>query len=171
VQRISASVSTVSEPMRTVWLRSATWTRDSLAAPALVAQGIEHRPPEPCAQVRILPRALHFPSSEPRIPPREGPLTRVVNQLSIDCQSETIFTIVRTRENHGRTHAQTRPEFVATACAHRSRRHWPEALRIETVRDTKRQAEIASIENRWDSGWDGLARIEFAADRRVTCMT
>ena len=25
--------------------------------PALVAQGIEHRPPEPCAQVRILPRA------------------------------------------------------------------------------------------------------------------
>ena len=26
--------------------------------PALVAQGIEHRPPEPCAQVRILPRAL-----------------------------------------------------------------------------------------------------------------
>ncbi len=26
-------------------------------APALVAQGIEHRPPEPCAQVRILPRA------------------------------------------------------------------------------------------------------------------
>ena len=27
--------------------------------PALVAQGIEHRPPEPCAQVRILPRAQH----------------------------------------------------------------------------------------------------------------
>src|SRR5712692_6750372 len=27
------------------------------ATPALVAQGIEHRPPEPCAQVRILPRA------------------------------------------------------------------------------------------------------------------
>ena len=28
------------------------------AEPALVAQGIEHRPPEACAQVRILPRAL-----------------------------------------------------------------------------------------------------------------
>src|SRR4029078_11710353 len=27
------------------------------STPALVAQGIEHRPPEPCAQVRILPRA------------------------------------------------------------------------------------------------------------------
>ena len=26
-------------------------------APALVAQGIEYRPPEPVAQVRILPRA------------------------------------------------------------------------------------------------------------------
>src|SRR5262249_20595228 len=26
-------------------------------APALVAQRIEHRPPEPCAQVRVLPRA------------------------------------------------------------------------------------------------------------------
>ena len=31
--------------------------------PALVAQGIEHRPPEPCAQVRILPRAR--PEMEP----------------------------------------------------------------------------------------------------------
>ena len=30
----------------------------SSGTPALVAQGIEHRPPEPCAQVRILPRAL-----------------------------------------------------------------------------------------------------------------
>src|SRR5690606_33842339 len=29
----------------------------TLSLPALVAQGIEHRPPEPCAQVRILPRA------------------------------------------------------------------------------------------------------------------
>ncbi len=29
----------------------------TLLPPALVAQGIEHRPPEPCAQVRILPRA------------------------------------------------------------------------------------------------------------------
>ena len=29
-----------------------------LRRPALVAQGIEHRSPEPCAQVRILPRAL-----------------------------------------------------------------------------------------------------------------
>ena len=29
----------------------------TLVRPALVAQGIEHRPPEPCAQVRILPRA------------------------------------------------------------------------------------------------------------------
>src|SRR5581483_11250037 len=28
---------------------------------ALVAQGIEQRPPEPCAQVRILPRALTSP--------------------------------------------------------------------------------------------------------------
>src|SRR5204863_7641425 len=27
------------------------------ARPALVAQRIEHRPPEPCAQVRVLPRA------------------------------------------------------------------------------------------------------------------
>src|SRR5690348_5910991 len=30
----------------------------ALQLPALVAQGIEHRPPEPGAQVRILPRAL-----------------------------------------------------------------------------------------------------------------
>ena len=30
---------------------------DSMARPALVAQGIEQRPPEPCAQVRILPGA------------------------------------------------------------------------------------------------------------------
>jgi hypothetical protein len=30
----------------------------TLSPPALVAQGIEHRPPEPCAQVRILSRAL-----------------------------------------------------------------------------------------------------------------
>jgi hypothetical protein len=29
----------------------------AFGTPALVAQGIEHRPPEPCAQVRILPRA------------------------------------------------------------------------------------------------------------------
>ena len=29
--------------------------------PALVAQGIEHRPPEPCAEVRILPRAPTVP--------------------------------------------------------------------------------------------------------------
>jgi hypothetical protein len=30
----------------------------TLSPPALVAQGIEHRPPEPCAWVRIPPRAL-----------------------------------------------------------------------------------------------------------------
>ena len=30
---------------------------DTLRAPALVAQGIEQRPPEPCAEVRILPGA------------------------------------------------------------------------------------------------------------------
>ena len=40
--------------------------------PALVAQRIEHRPPEPCAQVRVLPRAPNHPvgrtffSSPPR---------------------------------------------------------------------------------------------------------
>src|SRR5579884_4137653 len=31
---------------------------NTLTSPALVAQGIEHRPPEPGAKVRILPRAL-----------------------------------------------------------------------------------------------------------------
>src|SRR5687767_11820785 len=44
---------------------------------ALVAQRIEHRPPEPCAQVRVLPRALELPTSMqvsglqnvPRFPP------------------------------------------------------------------------------------------------------
>ena len=42
------------------WLRLQLLTRRERVTsfvPALVAQGIEHRPPEPGAQVRILPRA------------------------------------------------------------------------------------------------------------------
>ena len=48
--------------------RSRTVTASLLRRPALVAQGIEHRPPEPCAQVRILPRAPcdASPWSQPR---------------------------------------------------------------------------------------------------------
>ena len=44
------------------------WHRPRLGSrprAALVAQGIEHRPPEPCAQVRILPRALLLPLITP----------------------------------------------------------------------------------------------------------
>src|SRR5256885_785510 len=45
----------------------------TLARPALVAQGIEHRPPEPGAKVRILPRAP--PASRWRASPPVLPLT------------------------------------------------------------------------------------------------
>ena len=48
-----------------------------ISDPALVAQGIEHRPPEPGAQVRILPRAQRNPLVRGGFPrsraPPEGP--------------------------------------------------------------------------------------------------
>ena len=44
----------------------------SLGRRALVAQGIEHRPPEPCAQVRILPRALSEIRSDQAKCPGQG---------------------------------------------------------------------------------------------------
>ena len=40
------------------WERPGSCDRRSRPTPALVAQRIEHRPPEPCAQVRVLPGAL-----------------------------------------------------------------------------------------------------------------
>ena len=45
------------------------------ATPALVAQRIEHRPPEPCAQVRVLPRA--HPMLRAPAPPPSPSLARL----------------------------------------------------------------------------------------------
>src|SRR5690606_30931989 len=56
-----------SDPGSAATRRSAT-----LSTPALVAQGIEHRPPEPCAQVRILPRAPCEPRLRLRVSPGRG---------------------------------------------------------------------------------------------------
>ena len=50
-------------------LRSSTHARST----ALVAQRIEHRPPEPCAQVRVLPRALVLQVSMQVSGPRNAP--------------------------------------------------------------------------------------------------
>jgi hypothetical protein len=46
------------------------------ATPALVAQRIEHRPPEPCAQVRVLPRAqLESAPDQRKEADEKGPAT------------------------------------------------------------------------------------------------
>src|SRR5688500_7151452 len=55
----SSTTSTVAPGMRRCYRRPAVAQGDParMTCPARVAQGIEHRPPEPGAQVRILPRA------------------------------------------------------------------------------------------------------------------
>jgi hypothetical protein len=55
----------VSSPTATIAPLHARQRAAVQAAPAPVAQRIEHRPPEPVAQVRVLPGALNLPTGEP----------------------------------------------------------------------------------------------------------
>jgi hypothetical protein len=120
--------------------RGATLPLRTHGSPALVAQGIEHRPPEPCAQVRILPRAL--PATGQR---SQRPLDAVPTRRSL-IRTERL-PVPRRRSAHAGPAAQPRGGGGAPLASHGAalRRRAPDesaccALRPRTIQTHRRPA-------------------------------
>ena len=97
-------------------------------APALVAQRIEHRPPEPCAQVRVLPRALisagHRPAGSPEVLP--------IAELSIKLA-------IKPRLRRSGVHHRSHPR-------HRRRRHRQALSKLSEARAHSRDGGAHVVE-------------------------